>query len=505
MDYPPKRLITEMSKTMKQIFKKIFALTLVLAIIFCVSIPVSASVSPTKKSVYAGDVVTLKYTYKGIAGINGTFTYSNPDLFSNVKFNIEGLSMGKYNDKTKMVAFFGTEPVKCTITLTLTVSKKAKTGDKCDITFKYETTADGNMPSVPDYKYDKCAISVTEKLDFSDLKSAINEAKAPQKSKYTPETWDVFEAELKKAKSALKSAKTQDEIDAAIKALNKAIKGLEKLPDYTELEKQIKIAGSITKADYTKKSWSALEDALEEAKKAKSYKKQSEIDAAAKALKKAISGLVSIYEGKLNFDELDKQISIAGGLKAKDYATKGWSQMQTALQNARRMKNSKLQPEIDAAASELKNAIAALSKMDYKKLSDAINAINAYIDSNKFLELWEDSQDLLKDANDALTSRDQQLVDEYAQKLVDRLTELKQAINDIAGNGSVTVEKPVPVEPTDDYCNIKSHPVWIVLFWVSFAINLALCALIVLYCYTKRKKVTDDTPLVDYDITDDIE
>lgn len=490
---------------MKQIFKKVFALTLVLAIIFCISIPVSAAVSPTKKSANAGDVITLKYTYKGIAGINGTFTYSNPDVFSDVKFNIEGLSMGKYNENTKMVAFFGTEPVKCTITLALTVSKKAKAGDKCNITFKYETTADGNMPSVPDYKYDKCSISITEKLDFSDLKSLINKADKHKKGNYTPETWTTFEAEVKKAKSALKSAKTQAEIDAAVKALNQAIKGLEKLPDYTELEKQIKIANSIKKDDYTKKSWSSLEDALDNAKKAKSYKNQSEIDAAAKTLKNAIANLVSIYEGKLNFDELNKQIAAAGNLKAKDYATKGWAEMQKALQNARNMKNSKLQPEIDVAATNLKNAIDALVKMDYKKLSDAIKAIDEYIDGNDFLNLWEDSQGLLKDAKDALTSRDQKVVDTYAQKLVDRLAELKKAINDIAGNESATVEKPVPVEPTGDYCNIKSHPVWIVLFWISFVINLALGALIFMYCYTKRKKATDDTPLVDYDIIDDIE
>jgi hypothetical protein len=215
--------------------------------------------------------------------------------------------------------------------------------------------------------------------------------------------------------------------------------------------------------------------------------------------------LVSIYEGKLNFDELNKQIAAAGNLKAKDYATKGWAEMQKALQNARNMKNSKLQPEIDVAATNLKNAIDALVKMDYKKLSDAIKAIDKYIDGNDFLNLWEDSQGLLKDAKDALTSRDQKVVDTYAQKLVDRLAELKKAINDIAGNESATVEKPVPVEPTGDYCNIKSHPVWIILFWISFVINLALGALIFMYCYTKRKKATDDTPLVDYDIIDDIE
>ncbi|MBR3909248.1 MAG: FIVAR domain-containing protein [Clostridia bacterium] len=493
-----------MNKTMKQFFKKLFAIVLVLTLVFCINLPASAAVSPTKKSVNPGDVVTLKYTYKGIAGINGEFIYSNPALFSNVKFNISGLSMGKYNDKTKQIAFFGTEPVNCTITLTLTVAKNAKIGDKCDITLKYETTADGDMPAVPDYKYDKSTVSVVEKLDFSDLKALVNKADGLKKSLYTPETWAPFDTALKAAKNALNKATTQKEIDSAESDLKAAMNALEKLPDYAELNKQIKLAEALNKADYTSKTWDALAKALSEAKKALASESQTEIDAATRKLKNAINGLVSIYEGKLNFTELDKQIAIADGLKAKDYAAKGWNEFEKALQNARKAKSSKLQGEIDLAAAELKNAIAALTKMDYKKLLDAINAIDEYISGNEFLNLWEDSQGLLKDANNALTSRDQVTVDTYAQKLVELLAKLKQAVDGAAGNETVAPPEPVPVEP-ENYCNVKSHPVWIILFWVSFAVNIALGALILMYCYAKRKKTTDDTPLVDYDITDDME
>ena len=494
-----------MKKTAKQIYKKIFAIALALAIVFCINVPAFAAVSPSSVEANAGQVVTLKYTYSGIAGINGTFKYSDPSVISDVKFNISGLNMGKYNDATKTLAFFGTEPVKCTITLTVTVSKKAKMGDSCTINFEYETTKDGNMPSVPNYKYDKVTIKVVEKLDKTELNSLIKKAEGLNKNVYTSETWAPLETALKNAKSVVKSAKTQAELDAASKELNKAIKGLEKLPDYSELERQIKIAESLNKADYTKQSWSALETALSNAKAAKSYKKQSEIDAATKALKTAISNLVSIYEGKLNFDELNKQIGIAEGLKAKDYANKGWAEMQNALSTARKMKNSKLQPEIDAAAADLKNAIAALTKMDYRALTQALEAISDFSKDNKFLNLWDDSQKLIKEAKDALTSRDQKTVDSFADKLTELLKNLKIAINDAAGLESVVVETPVPVEPTDDYCNIKMHTVWMVLFWISFAINIVLGAVIFMYYYSKKKSTSDNTPLVDYDITDDIE
>ncbi len=494
-----------MNKTIKQIFNKIFALTLAVAIIFCVNVPVSASVTPTETSVYAGQAVTLKYTYSGIAGINGTFEYSNPDMFSDVKFNIEGLTLGKYSDKTNTLAYLGTEPVKCTITLTLTVSKDAKVGDSCNITFKYETTVDGNMPSVPDYQYDKSTVSVVEKLDHSTLNELIEKAENLKKSLYTEETWKTLETALKSAKKVLSAATTQKEINAAVDSLRAAIDGLENLPDYTELVKQIKIAEALNKSDYTEKTWSVLASALADAKEAQSLKKQTEIDAAAKALKNAIAGLVSIYEGKLKYDELNEQIAIAEGLKANDYATDGWNELSKALQTAKKAKSSKLQYEIDAAANDLKSAIENLVKIDYQQLSSALQAINDYISNNQFLNLWNDSQSLLDEANSALTSRNQQTVDTYAQKLQDLLTQLKEAINEAAGNDSVIVEVPVPVEPTNDYCNIKSHTVWIVLFWISFAINLALTALILMYYYAKKKKTSDDTPLVDYNITDDIE
>ncbi|MBE6788370.1 MAG: hypothetical protein E7539_01760 [Ruminococcaceae bacterium] len=490
---------------MRKNIKKVLALMLTVALLLCANIPVFAAVSPSKTNAYAGQVVTLKYTYSGIAGINGTFTYSNPDVFSDIKFTIDGLTSGLYSPETKTLAFFGSKPVNCTITLKLTVSPKAKIGDSCNITLQYETTVDGSLPSDPDYKYDKVTVTVVEKLDHSALKSVISQAEGLKKSIYTAETFAKLETALKNAKTVLSNATTQKEINAAADSLRAAINALEKLPDYTALQKQIKIAEALNKADYTAKTWDVLSKALEDAKKAQSSKKQTEIDTATKNLKNAIANLVSIYEGKLKFDELNQQIAIAEGLKANDYAKDGWNDFTQALQNAKKAKSSKLQGEIDTAAAELKAAIDGLTKIDYTRLTLAIDAIEDYAENNKFLNLWDDSQSLLKEADSALTSRNQQTVDSYAQRLEELLVELKKAIADMAGVDSITIEKPVTVEPEGDYCNIKSHPVWIVLFWISFAINLSAGALAFMYFYTKRKKTTDDTPLVDYDITDDAE
>ena len=488
---------------MKKSIRMIFALMLAAVIVFCTSIPAFATVSPTKTNAYAGQIVTLKYNYSGIAGINGTFTYSNSNVFSNVKFQIDGLVLGEYNASKNTFAYFGTNEVNCTITLKLTVSSGVKIGDKCTVTLKYETTgADGMAPSVPDYKYDTATITVVEKIDSSALRSLIEQAEGLKKSLYTTNTWANLETALNNAKSALNNATTQSEINVAAQSLRDAINNLEKLPNYTELEKQIKIAEALKKEDYTDKTWGVLSVALEAAKTARNYKNQTDIDTATKNLKNAIAGLVSIYEGKLKFDELNRQIAIAEGLSENDYDVKSWDVLKTALAKAKTAKSSKNQPEIDSAAAELKSAIEGLVKINYNRLSSALQAIDDYIKSNKFLNLWNESQGLMQDAKDALTSRDQQKVDDYSQKLENLLIQLKKAVADMAGTDSIIIEKPIV---GDDYCNVKTHPIWIILLWISFAANLVFAALIVMYFYTKKKKTTDDTPLVDYDISDDAE
>lgn len=488
---------------MKNIFKKSFAVLLTAIIILSVNMTAFAAASQQKMNVYAGQQdVKLVFTFPKIAGIQGTVSYTNPSLLSSVKFTITGLSLGKYNDENKTFAFGGSDAVDCTITLTVKVAAGAKVGDTCGVTLKYETTTDGRMPSKPDYKYDTTTLTVVEKLDHSALKSAIEKAEKLKKTAYTSETWSKLETALSSAKKVLNSATTQKALNDAEKSLNDAINALEKLPDYTELLNQIKIAEALKKSDYTTKTWDVLADALAAAKNAKNSKKQTEIDSAAKALKNAIAGLKSIYEGKLSYDELNKQIAAAQKLSANDYEVEGWNKMQGALTNALKAKNSKLQPEIDVAAKELKNAIANLVKIDYSRLSAAIDAVNDYFNNNDLLGLINSSSDLLKQANSALTSRDQKTVDDFARRLEDYLLQIKKAVTDLAGADSVVVEKPVEVQP-DNFCSIPTHKLWIVLFWISFAINLAGGILVWLYFRTKKKMATDDTPLVDYDITDD--
>ena len=74
------------------------------------------------------------------------------------------------------------------------------------------------------------------------------------------------------------------------------------------------------------------------------------------------------------------------------------------------------------------------------------------------------------------------------------------------GNACQIVTKEVQVEvlPTDDFCNISIHHLWPVLFAASAVMNLVLAAALVFVIKHKNKQV-DETPLVNYDIYDDMD
>ena len=58
--------------------------------------------------------------------------------------------------------------------------------------------------------------------------------------------------------------------------------------------------------------------------------------------------------------------------------------------------------------------------------------------------------------------------------------------------------------PTNDFCNIPSHHTWPVLFAISLALNVMLVIALVYVIVVKRNTV-DNTPLVNYDIDDDMD
>lgn len=343
-------------------------------------------------------------------------------------------------------------------------------------------------------------------IDYSALQKQIAIAEGLKSGEYTADSFAKVTAALANAKNALKS-KDQTVVNNAAQALKNAIAALVKAdsakdPDYYNLNRQIAIASALVEQKYTPDSWSRMQNALKNAKDALSSKEQSVVDAAATALAQAIDALVEI-EHSVDLTELKKQLAIAEGLKEINYTEGSWSNLLAAMETARQALTATEQADVDAATAVLKNAISSLVEMNYQSLLDAMNRLQEHIKNEELSALWNEMHNLLNEVEAALSGRDQAKVDDCTARLLDLLVRIEEKLAEIKKPGSVIIEKPVPVPPTDDYCNMGSHRIWPILFWISLALNVAGGALVVVYYMKKRKKTTDDTPLVDYDITDD--
>lgn len=343
-------------------------------------------------------------------------------------------------------------------------------------------------------------------VDYSELVKQIKIAETLNSKNYTTASWANLTKVLNTAKEALKS-ESQTEVNSAATALKNAIANLVAVPngiDYSELNKQIAIAEGLKKADYTANSWAALESALVNAIAARGSDNQATVDTAANALKNAISALVRVNNA-VDYTELEKQIAIAEGLDETLYTDASWENLLEKLEAAKLAATGKDQAEVDAATAALKTAIADLVRMDYQALHDIIEAIKKHAEEENLSGLWLKMHELLEKAPAMFESGDQAEVDAYVAQLSALLAEIIREIESLKDANQVIVDDPQITYPTDPYCNIGMHRVWPILFWVSFALNLCTVAIVVYIYINKRKKTTDDTPLVDYDIADDAE
>lgn len=199
-----------------------------------------------------------------------------------------------------------------------------------------------------------------------------------------------------------------------------------------------------------------------------------------------------------------RQMAIANGLSRADYTRASWEVLFEALLNATQAVNGDSQQAADEAVVLLQQAISTLVPMDYTRLSDALAELERLAQTDENTALWNELMRTAYDARDLLASGNQPAVDEAAAKLQDLMRQVREGINTQQTPNIVVQEVPVEVPPTDDFCNIPMHRVWPVLFVISLVLNVALAAVIIIYIYRKHKNQQDDTPLVDYDIEDDM-
>ena len=222
----------------------------------------------------------------------------------------------------------------------------------------------------------------------TDLDKAIKaiEAKNPDSSKYTADSWKTFADAMAHAKAVIADdSATQQDVDKALKALTDAYAGLtEKTPEpapvsKSELDKKIKAieAEKLDGSKYTAESWKAFETALAHAKAviASDSATQQDVDAALGALTSARDGLTEKGEvkpdpkpepGTVDKTALDKAVKKveAEKLDRSKYTADSWKAFETALAHAKAVigNANSTQFDIDNALSMLNDARAALKE-----------------------------------------------------------------------------------------------------------------------------------------------
>ena len=203
--------------------------------------------------------------------------------------------------------------------------------------------------------------------DKTELEKQLADANSKTASDFSPETWSALE-EAKKAAQAVEdnATATQAQIDEAAKKLKAAIDALN--VDKTKLQEQIAIAKTKQEADYSPKTWNDFKNAEIKAKEINDQTaplpKQSEIDAATKALQDAIKALA------VDKTALQTAINTANSKRKEEYTTQTWKALEEALAAANPVNADKAttQSKVNAATEKLEEAIKNLVPLTEKPI-----------------------------------------------------------------------------------------------------------------------------------------
>ena len=217
------------------------------------------------------------------------------------------------------------------------------------------------------------------KTDKTELEKQLADAKSKTETDFSPETWSALEEAKNAAQEVEDNATaTQAQIDEAAKKLKAAIDALN--IDKTKLQEQITIAETKQEADYSPKTWNEFKNAEIKAKEINNQTtplpKQSEIDAATKALQDAIKALA------VDKTALQTAINTANSKRKEEYTTQTWKALEEALAAANPVNVDKAttQSKVNAATEKLEEAIKNLVPLAEKPILKFVNTDKKVLD-----------------------------------------------------------------------------------------------------------------------------
>ena len=215
--------------------------------------------------------------------------------------------------------------------------------------------------------------------DKTELEKQLADAKSKTETDFSPETWSALEEAKNAAQEVEDNATaTQAQIDEAAKKLKAAIDALN--VDKTKLQEQITIAETKQEADYSPKTWNEFKNAEIKAKEINNQTtplpKQSEIDAATKALQDAIKALA------VDKTALQNAINTANNKRKEEYTTQTWKALEEAIAAANPVNAdaATTQSKVNAATEKLEEAIKNLVPLTEKPILKFINTDKKVLD-----------------------------------------------------------------------------------------------------------------------------
>ncbi|MGG4142381.1 glycosyl hydrolase 53 family protein [Paenibacillus algorifonticola] len=235
------------------------------------------------------------------------------------------------------------------------------------------------LDSLNVYKHGLTAVPA----DRQHLAAAIAEAKSLIEADFTPQSWPqlapaIAQAQLVHDQAYTPQGVTQAEVDTAQAQLASVVAGLEVVPaDKAVLTGLITDAEAKQEADWSAKSWQALQSALAVARTA-----YGDARATQTVVNHAVAGLQAALNGLSNVDKgtLVTTIVSAEQLDGAEYYAAGWAVLQAALANAKTVNNDgqAVQTAVVAATEALASAIQALKPLqDIAAFKAATSSSNA--------------------------------------------------------------------------------------------------------------------------------
>ena len=215
--------------------------------------------------------------------------------------------------------------------------------------------------------------------DKTELEKQLADAKSKTASDFSPGTWSALEAAKRAAQEVEDNATaTQAQIDEAAKKLKAAIAALN--VDKTKLQEQVTIAETKQEADYSPKTWNDFKQAEIKAKEINNQTtplpKQSEIDAATKALQDAIKALA------VDKTALQNAINTANNKRKEEYTTQTWKALEEALAAANPVNadGATTQSKVNVATEKLEEAIKNLVPLTEKPILKFVDTDKKVLD-----------------------------------------------------------------------------------------------------------------------------